>query len=71
VGAAGGAYVRLGPGEVRDSVALEGLDEADVISALGSLVLDFDHYGRLIGIRVTDSAESVLPPALLEDALRS
>jgi hypothetical protein len=71
VEASGAAYVALGAGEVRDSVALDGLDEADTIGALGSLVLDFDHYGRLVGIRVTDSAESVLPPGLLEEPRRS
>jgi hypothetical protein len=29
-------------------------------------VLHFDFYGRLAGIEITDSADSVLPPALLE-----
>jgi hypothetical protein len=67
--ASGAAYVSLGAGEVRDSVALEALDAADTIGALGSLVLDFDHYGRLVGLRVLDSAESVLPPSLLEGAV--
>jgi hypothetical protein len=33
--------------------------------ALESIVLQFDHYGRLAGIEVTDAADSVLPPALL------
>ena len=67
----GAAYVALGvgvPPEVRDSVALDALDAADTIHALGSLELDFDHYGRLVGIRVTDSADSVLAPALVEAA---
>lgn len=68
---AGGAYVALAPastGQVRDSVDLDGLDKAQGIAALGSLVLDFDHYGRLIGIGVSGSAASVLPPALLDEA---
>jgi hypothetical protein len=65
----GGAYVRLGAGgEVRHSVALDALEEADTIPALAALVLDFDFYGRLVGIAVTDAAASVLPPALLDDA---
>jgi hypothetical protein len=67
----GGAYVRLGPGsEVRHSVALEALDEADAIPALQAIVLDFDFYGRLVGIDVTDAAASVLPPAVLDGAQR-
>jgi uncharacterized protein YuzE len=63
----GGAYVQLASsGEVRHSVALEALEEADMVPALQALVLDFDHYGRLVGIEVTDAAASVLPPALLD-----
>jgi hypothetical protein len=53
-------------GEVRDAVALDELEAADRVPALGSLVLHFDFYGRLARIEVTDSASSVLPPALLE-----
>jgi hypothetical protein len=49
-------------GEIRESVAL---DELDGPPALGSLVLHFDFYGRLARIEVTDSVDSVLPPALL------
>jgi hypothetical protein len=56
--------------EVRDSVALDALDEADTISALDGLVLDFDHYGRLVGLRVTGSVDSVLAPSLLDSAER-
>jgi hypothetical protein len=55
-------------GEVRDAVALDELEAADRVPALGSLVLHFDFYGRLARIEVTDSASSVLPPALLESA---
>jgi hypothetical protein len=33
-------------------------------------VLDFDFYGRLVGIRVTSGASSALPPALLDAAGR-
>ena len=65
----GGAYVTLvaGPApEVRDSVALDALEEANAIPALESLVLDFDHYGRLVGVRVTGGAHSVLAPSLIE-----
>ncbi|WCB96301.1 hypothetical protein DSM104299_05058 [Baekduia alba] len=71
VAASGAAYVALGvgaPPEVRNSVELDALDAADTIGALGSLVLDFDHYGRLVGLRVLDSADSVLAPSLLESA---
>jgi succinate-acetate transporter protein len=45
-------------------------EEANAIPALESLVLDFDHYGRLAGIRVTGAAHSVLAPSLLEAAQR-
>jgi hypothetical protein len=31
-------------------------------------VLHFDHFGRLSAIEVTGGADSVLPPALLDDA---
>jgi hypothetical protein len=66
----GAAYVALVAGgavppEVRESVALGGLEEAGAIPALDSIVLDFDHYGRLAGIRVESSADSVLSPSLL------
>ena len=40
--------------------------EANAIPALEGLVLDFDHYGRLVGIRVTGAVHSVLSPSLLE-----
>jgi hypothetical protein len=69
----GEAYVELtgaAPPEVRESVALDALDEAEGLPALDSIVLDFDYYGRLVGIRVTGSAESALAPALLDAAER-
>lgn len=62
----GGAYVRLGQGEVRDSVSLGEHDEADRIPSLDSLVLHFDFYGRLTAIEVTGAVESVLPPGLID-----
>ena len=68
---AGEAYVALVTGrgpEVRHSVALDALQEADTVPALDGLVLDFDHYGRLVGLRVTAAADSVLAPSLLEAA---
>lgn len=66
----GAGYVRLAPtGEVRTSVALESHPESGTVPTLQSIVLDFDHYGRLIGIDVIDSVASVLPPALLETAV--
>jgi uncharacterized protein YuzE len=71
---AGRAYVSLSPAstaEIRDSVELDGLEQADAIPALGAIVLDFDHYGRLAGIEILSSADSVLPPALLDDAERT
>lgn len=67
----GGAILDLageGGGEIRDSVALDELEAADRVPALGSLVLHFDFYGRLARIEVTDSAGSVLPPALIDAA---
>jgi len=71
VDGAGGAYVALAPrehAEIRTSVELDGLDEADELAALESLVLHFDHFGRLAAIEVTGGADSVLPPALLDGA---
>jgi hypothetical protein len=70
----GEAYVSLvvgPPPEIRDSVALDALDEVNAIPALEGLVLDFDHYGRLAGIQVTTAAHSVLAPSLLEATERS
>ena len=64
----GGAIVRLSDGEIRDSVALDELEDADRIAALESLVLHFDFYGRLIAIEATSSADSAFPPGLLDDA---
>jgi hypothetical protein len=67
----GEAYVGLAgpdPPEVRESVALDGLEEAEGLPALESLVLDFDFYGRLVGLRVTSAASSALAPALLDAA---
>jgi len=71
--AAGRAYLDLaGPsgGEIRDSVPLDELADADRVPALGSIVLHFDFYGRLAAVEVTDSASSVLPPELLDAADR-
>ena len=73
VKASGEAYVALVVGiapEVRDSVALDALDAADEIPALDGLVLDFDHYGRVVGLRITGAADSILAPSLLEAAER-
>ena len=64
----GRAYIALGDAEVRDSVDLSEHEEADRIPALDSLVLHFDHYGRLTAIEISGAAGSVLPPALLEAA---
>jgi hypothetical protein len=63
----GRAYVKLGEGEVRDSVSLGEHDEADRIPTLDDLVLHFDFYGRLTAIEVTGSVASVLPPGLIDD----
>ncbi len=54
--------------EIRHSVELSGLEETEMVPALESIVLQFDHYGRLAGIEVTDAADSVLPPGLLDGA---
>jgi hypothetical protein len=69
VEASGAAYVALVVGaspEVRNSVELGELEVADTIPSLHGLVLDFDHYGRVVGLRVTDAADSILAPSLLE-----
>ena len=55
-----------GGGEIRESISLE--DVPDGPPALESIVLHFDFYGRLARIEVTDSAASVLPPGLLDQA---
>ena len=68
----GGANLDLGSdGEIRGSVALDELEAADGIPALSSIVLHFDFYGRLARIEVTGSADSVLPPALIDAAERT
>jgi uncharacterized protein YuzE len=54
--------------EIRHSVELSGLEQTETVPALESIVLEFDHYGRLAGIEVTEAADSVLPPGLLEGA---
>jgi hypothetical protein len=69
----GRAYIDLAAGaggEIRHSVALEDLAD-DRVPALGSIVLQFDYFGRLAGIEVIASAASVLPPALLDAASRT
>jgi hypothetical protein len=69
----GRAYIDLAVGaggEIRHSVALDDLAD-DRVPALGSIVLQFDFYGRLAGIEVIASAASVLPPALLDAAERT
>jgi hypothetical protein len=69
----GRAYIDLAAGsggEIRHSVALDELEDAERIPALGALVLHFDFYGRLAGVEVTGSATSALPPALLDAAER-
>jgi uncharacterized protein YuzE len=71
--ASGEAYVTLVVGTapaVRDSVALDALEAADEIPALDRLVLDFDHYGRVVGLRITAAADSILAPSLLDAAER-
>ena len=72
VHSSGEAYVALVVGaapEVRDSVALDVLEAADAIPALDGLVLDFDHYGRVVGLRITGAVDSILVPSLLEVAV--
>ena len=54
--------------EISHSVELSGLEQTETVPALESIVLQFDHYGRLAGIEVTDAADSVLPPGLLDGA---
>jgi hypothetical protein len=66
----GRAYIDLAGsagGEIRHSVALDDLAD-DRVPTLGSIVLQFDYFGRLAGIEVIASADSVLPPALLDAA---
>jgi hypothetical protein len=69
----GAAYVSLFVGEapeVRHSVALDALEEVEEVPALDGLVLDFDHYGRVVGLRVTGAVDSILAPSLLAAAVR-
>lgn len=65
---AGRAYLSLARAEIRHSVPLDSLEQADTIPALGAIVLDFDYYGRLAGIEIMSGADSALPQALLDDA---
>ena len=68
---AGHAHVNLTGSamvEIRHSVELSALEQTETVPALGAIILQFDHYGRLAGIEVTDAADSVLPPGLLDDA---
>ena len=70
----GEAYVTLvvgAPPEVRASVALDELEAGGEVPALDRIVLDFDFYGRLAGIRVLNSADSALPPGFLDEAQRT
>jgi predicted enzyme related to lactoylglutathione lyase len=72
VQASGEAYVALVVGaapEVRESVALDVLEAADAVPALDGLALDFDHYGRVVGLRITGAVDSILAPSLLEAAV--
>jgi hypothetical protein len=62
----GSTYLRLGDGEVRDSVTLADHHEAARIPSMDSIVLHFDSYGRLTAIEVTGAAASVLPPGLID-----
>lgn len=73
VGPGGDAYVALvvgAPPEVRQSVALDELEVAGEIPALDGVQLDFDHYGRIVGLRISGAADSILAPSLLEAAER-
>ena len=69
----GAAHVVLVVGpqpEVRTTVSLGSLDEAAELAALDSILLEFDHFGRLVGLRIESSADSCLAPSML-DAARS
>jgi uncharacterized protein YuzE len=71
---AGIAYIYLRPsgredGRVGATVPLDALEETWQVLALGSINLDFDPDGTLVGIEVL-SAASVLPVELLEQAQR-
>ena len=71
VDGSGGAYVSLVVGEapeVRESVGLDTLEEAGALPALENVVLDFDFYGRLIGLRITNAVETILVPSLRDAA---
>ena len=52
-------------------MTLDSLEAADTIPALDGLVLDFDHYGRVVGLRVTGAVDWILAPSLLESAERA
>ena len=60
-------YIEVNPYHKPQS--LLDLNPRGLVPTLQSIVLDFDHYGRLIGIDVINSAAAVLPPALLEAAV--
>lgn len=71
IGTSGQAYVTLvvgEPPEVRETVPLDALEEAGALPALENLELDFDFYGRLIGLRITGAADTILVPSLRDAA---
>ena len=71
VEASGAAYISLvvgDPPEVRESVPLDALEEAGALPALENIALDFDFYGRLIGLRITNSVDTILVPSMREAA---
>ena len=70
----GMAYISLTDGsephEVHESVPLYGSALDSKVSALDSMVLDFDRHGRLIGLEIIGAAPKVLPASLVAQARR-
>ena len=70
----GRAHIALAPGRrggPRPGSRWTSSRRREAVPALDALVLEFDFYGRLVGIEVTNAAASVLPPALLDSAERT
>ncbi len=58
------ALTRVGRGAAVESVVVDDDDYGDIY-AMGSIVLDFDREGRLVGIEITGGADRILPRDLL------
>ena len=52
---------RITSQRLNSRIPAEDLEQADSIPALGQIVLDFDHYGRLAGIEIASEGDRKCP----------